>query len=303
MHLLAISDRSAAVTPESTATIRQGTFRSAVQPLVQAAAEQGASVSEVTRILRERYGRAYRRVDLLADLRRYRGLERGIERGTIAIARLVDPRRYIAQAGVAVFGVSMLIPSLLHGASNPLASANVIVAATVDVPAIVEHLLPPPPDPVATIRLAPEPEPFPAAPAPEPPTAPPPSALATTAPAPIVVRATPRPATVVPLSGGGLGIEYVASWYGPGFFENRLPCWQWLQAHRQPIQFLPDTWGIAHKTLPCGSMVTLIHGANVVTVPVVDRGPYIEGREFDLSPRVKAALGCTDLCTVVMQIR
>jgi rare lipoprotein A (peptidoglycan hydrolase) len=50
-------------------------------------------------------------------------------------------------------------------------------------------------------------------------------------------------------------------------------------------------------------MVTLTHGANTVTVPVVDRGPYIAGREFDLSPRVKAELGCTDLCTVVMQIR
>ena len=43
--------------------------------------------------------------------------------------------------------------------------------------------------------------------------------------------------------------------------------------------------------------------AYTVTVPVVDRGPYIAGREFDLSPRVKAALGCTDLCTVLMQIQ
>jgi len=35
-------------------------------------------------------------------------------------------------------------------------------------------------------------------------------------------------------------------------------------------------------------MVTLTHGANTVTVPVVDRGPYIAGRGFDLSPGVKA---------------
>ncbi|HLQ05594.1 MAG TPA: septal ring lytic transglycosylase RlpA family protein, partial [Verrucomicrobiae bacterium] len=87
-----------------------------------------------------------------------------------------------------------------------------------------------------------------------------------------------------------------------GFFENRLPCWQWLQAQDLPIQFLPDTWGVAHKSLPCGTMLVLSHGANTITVPVVDRGPYVAGRELDLSPRIKSALGCTDLCTVVMQL-
>jgi rare lipoprotein A (peptidoglycan hydrolase) len=35
----------------------------------------------------------------------------------------------------------------------------------------------------------------------------------------------------------------------------------------------------------------------------VDRGPYIAGRELDLSPRIKAALGCTDLCTVLMRLK
>ena len=29
------------------------------------------------------------------------------------------------------------------------------------------------------------------------------------------------------------------SWYGPGFYENRLPCWQWLAANGLPIQLLP----------------------------------------------------------------
>jgi len=111
---------------------------------------------------------------------------------------------------------------------------------------------------------------------------------------------TPEP-TRAPTAASGSVVT--VSWYGPGFFENRLPCWPWLAANGLPIQFLPDTWGVAHKSLPCGTMVTLTHGANTVTVPVVDRGPYIAGREFDLSPRVKAALGCTDLCTVVMQIR
>jgi rare lipoprotein A (peptidoglycan hydrolase) len=120
-------------------------------------------------------------------------------------------------------------------------------------------------------------------------------------PAPARVAAVPIPITAVPAAANGSVV--VASWYGPGFFENRLPCWPWLKANGLPIQFLPDTWGVAHKSLPCGTMVTLTHGARTVTVPVVDRGPYIAGREFDLSPRVKAELGCSDLCTVVMQIR
>jgi rare lipoprotein A (peptidoglycan hydrolase) len=107
--------------------------------------------------------------------------------------------------------------------------------------------------------------------------------------------------TAVPPAASGSVVT--VSWYGPGFYENRLPCWPWLAANGLPIQFLPDTWGVAHKSLPCGTMVTLTHGANTVTVPVVDRGPYIPGREFDLAPGVKAALNCADLCTVVMQIR
>jgi hypothetical protein len=120
-------------------------------------------------------------------------------------------------------------------------------------------------------------------------------------PAPPQAVAVPIEITAVPAAPSGSVVT--VSWYGPGFYENRLPCWPWLKAQGLPIQFLPDTWGVAHKSLPCGTMVTLTHGANTVTVPVVDRGPYIAGREFDLSPRVKAALGCTDLCTVVMQIR
>ena len=38
--------------------------------------------------------------------------------------------------------------------------------------------------------------------------------------------------------------------------------------------------GVAHKTLPCGTMVTITYNGRTVTVPVVDRGPYIAGREF-----------------------
>jgi rare lipoprotein A (peptidoglycan hydrolase) len=41
--------------------------------------------------------------------------------------------------------------------------------------------------------------------------------------------------------------------------------------------------GVAHKTLPCGARVTLRRGTRTVRVRVIDRGPYVAGREFDLT--------------------
>jgi rare lipoprotein A len=64
------------------------------------------------------------------------------------------------------------------------------------------------------------------------------------------------------------------SWYGPGLYGNKLSCGGILT---------PGTLGVAHKTLPCGAHVTLRRGNRVVRVPVVDRGPYVGGREFDLT--------------------
>jgi rare lipoprotein A (peptidoglycan hydrolase) len=64
------------------------------------------------------------------------------------------------------------------------------------------------------------------------------------------------------------------SWYGPGLYGNKLSCGGRLT---------PGTLGVAHKTLPCGTKVTLRHGKRVIRVPVVDRGPYAGGREFDLT--------------------
>jgi hypothetical protein len=279
---------------------RSESFRASVQPLVRETASRGGSISELTAQLRERYGRAYRRTDMLADLRRYRATAlandthvgasdlANIAVETVAtsvatIARTVDHTRVIARAGVAVFALSLLLPTLV---SDLARGRGVLVASASELqPAAPLEFSLPNQVAVRPRRLVtPEPTPLPAPPATPAPTAPP----------------TPAPAV---LASGGNGALVTASWYGPGFYENRLPCWQWLQRNGLPIQFLPDTWGVAHKTLPCGTMLVLTHGANTITVPVVDRGPYIAGRELDLSPRVKSALGCTDLCTVLMQLK
>jgi hypothetical protein len=73
----------------------------------------------------------------------------------------------------------------------------------------------------------------------------------------------------------------LASWYGPGLYGNRLSCGGRL---------MPGTIGVAHKTLPCGTKVTLRYKGRVVRARVIDRGPYVGAREFDLTAATKAKL-------------
>jgi len=72
-----------------------------------------------------------------------------------------------------------------------------------------------------------------------------------------------------------------ASWYGPGLYGNHLGCGGRLT---------PRRLGVAHRTLPCGSKLTLRHRGRSVTVRVIDRGPYVAGREFDLTERTARRL-------------
>ena len=72
-----------------------------------------------------------------------------------------------------------------------------------------------------------------------------------------------------------------ASWYGPGLYGQRLGCGGTLT---------PGTIGVAHKTLPCGTRLTLRYRGHTVRARVVDRGPYVGGREFDLTAATKQRL-------------
>jgi rare lipoprotein A (peptidoglycan hydrolase) len=49
--------------------------------------------------------------------------------------------------------------------------------------------------------------------------------------------------------------------------------------------------GVAHKTAPCGTLITFRYAGRVLRVPVIDRGPYIAGREWDLTGAAADALG------------
>ena len=80
-----------------------------------------------------------------------------------------------------------------------------------------------------------------------------------------------------------------ASWYGPGLYGNHLGCGGTLS---------PGTLGVAHKYLPCGTKVTFRYRGRSATVPVVDRGPFVAGREWDLTAATKQKLGFGSTGTV-----
>ena len=81
-----------------------------------------------------------------------------------------------------------------------------------------------------------------------------------------------------------------ASYYGPGLYGGGLACGGTLS---------PGKLGVANKTLPCGSKVTLRYHGKTLTVPVIDRGPYAGNREYDLTAATKAKLGFPSTGTVL----
>lgn len=82
------------------------------------------------------------------------------------------------------------------------------------------------------------------------------------------------------------------TWYGPGFYGNRTACGQ---------RYTRWIVGVAHRTLPCGTMVKFRWHGKVRKAPVIDRGPYgPRSYKFDWSARLacrvfkprKARNGC-----------
>jgi hypothetical protein len=61
-------------------------------------------------------------------------------------------------------------------------------------------------------------------------------------------------------------------------------------------------FGVANKSLPCGTKVTFSYGGRTVTATVDDRGPYVSGREWDLSQTTAGALGFGGVGTVLASL-
>ena len=57
-------------------------------------------------------------------------------------------------------------------------------------------------------------------------------------------------------------------------------------------------YGVANRTLPCGTHVTFTVGGRSVRATVDDRGPFVGGRNWDLNQNTAAALGFSGVGTV-----
>ena len=77
----------------------------------------------------------------------------------------------------------------------------------------------------------------------------------------------------------------IATWFGPGFYGKQTACGQTLT---------PGVVGVANRTLPCGTLVKVTYKGHSLTVPVLDRGPYSHGADWDLTAGAAEALGVTE---------
>jgi rare lipoprotein A (peptidoglycan hydrolase) len=101
------------------------------------------------------------------------------------------------------------------------------------------------------------------------------------------------PTASAPTEEGGLAFSPMrsagASWYGPGLWGNKTACGQTLQ---------PNTLGVAHKMLPCGTTVKFVYHGHALITQVIDRGPYVKGRAWDLTQAASEALDFEGVGTV-----
>ena len=77
----------------------------------------------------------------------------------------------------------------------------------------------------------------------------------------------------------------IATWFGPGFYGHKTACGQTLT---------PAVVGVANRTLPCGTLIRVSWHGHALTVPVLDRGPYAHGADWDLTAGAARALGVTE---------
>ena len=74
----------------------------------------------------------------------------------------------------------------------------------------------------------------------------------------------------------------LATYFGPGLYGNKTYCGQVLT---------PELLGVAHRRLACGTQVAILYDHREIIVPVVDRGPFNEPYDWDLTQATADALG------------
>lgn len=85
----------------------------------------------------------------------------------------------------------------------------------------------------------------------------------------------------------------LATWFGPGFYGRHTACGQTLT---------PATVGVANRKLPCGTLVKVSFRGQDLTVPVVDRGPYANGADWDLTAAAAQSLGIEETVRIATTV-
>ena len=81
----------------------------------------------------------------------------------------------------------------------------------------------------------------------------------------------------------------IATLFGPGFYGQTTACGETLRKR---------TLGVANRTLPCGTPVAIYYHGRTIQVPVIDRGPYANHADWDLTEATGRALGMNGTATI-----
>jgi rare lipoprotein A len=83
--------------------------------------------------------------------------------------------------------------------------------------------------------------------------------------------------------------QAIATQYGPGFYGQRTAC---------ATKLTPSTIGVANRTLKCGTKVSVYYHGRTMVIPVIDRGPYANHADWDLTTATAKALGIDGTATI-----
>ncbi len=84
----------------------------------------------------------------------------------------------------------------------------------------------------------------------------------------------------------------IASWYGAESGPRTA----------SGERFDPHAMTAAHRTLPFGTQVRVCHAGRCVVVRINDRGPFVRGRDIDLSQGAAALIGVGGVGFVTLEV-
>ena len=98
----------------------------------------------------------------------------------------------------------------------------------------------------------------------------------------VITSANAQAATITPSMTITVYRSSIATMYGPGFYGHKTACGQKLTS---------ATIGVANRTLKCGTKVSIYWDGKTLVVPVIDRGPYANHADWDLTEATARAMG------------